>query len=57
MDKKLYVIEKKGFSHIVVNLTENEARTLTKFLDWACLDEECTVTPIEEYEFEEWGEK
>lgn len=57
MDKKLYVIEKKDFSHIVVNLTENEARTLTKFLDWACLDEECTVTPIEEYEFEEWGEK
>lgn len=57
MDKKLYVIEKKDFSHIVVSLTENEARTLTKFLDWACLDEECTVTPIEEYEFEEWGEK
>jgi len=57
MDKNFYVIEKVGYGHIVVCLTENEARTLTKFLDWACLDEECTVTPFKDYEFEEWGEK
>jgi hypothetical protein len=57
MDKEVYVIEKVGYDHICVKLTENEARTLTKFLDWACLDEECTVTPFNGYEFEEWGEK
>lgn len=57
MDKEVYVIEKVGYDHICVQLTENEARTLMKFLDWACLDEECTVTPFKEYEFVEWGEK
>ena len=57
MEKKVYVIEKEGYSHICVKLTENEARTLTNFLDWACLIEDFTVTPAEDYVYEEWGEK
>lgn len=55
--KKVYIVEKEGYSHIAVKLTENEFRTLTNFLDWACLVEDFTVTPAEEYVYEEWGEK
>jgi len=56
-EKKVYVVEKEGNSHICVKLTENEATALVHFLDWACLDEDFTVTPAEDYKYEEWGEK
>lgn len=54
-EKKVYIVEKETFSHIAIKLTENEARTLMNFLDWANLDEDFTVTPADEYMYEEWG--
>lgn len=52
---KKYVIEKEDYSTIVVNLTEREARAIEKFLDWACLDDDFCIEPVEEYKADEWG--
>lgn len=52
---KKYVIEKEGYSTIVVNLTEREARAIEKFVDWACLDDDFYIESVEEYEADEWG--
>ena len=54
-DLKKYVIEKEGYSTIIVNLTEREARVIEKFLDWACLDDNFYIESVEEYEADEWG--
>ena len=54
-DLKKYVIEKEGYSSIIVNLTEREARVIKKFLDWACLDDNFFIESVEEYEPDEWG--
>lgn len=52
---KKYVIEKEGYSSIIVNLTEREARVIEKFLDWACLDDNFYIESVEEYKADEWG--
>lgn len=52
---KEYVIEKEGYSSIVVKLTEREARVIEKFLDWACIDDNFCVESVEEYGVDEWG--
>lgn len=54
-DLKKYVIEKEGYSSIIVNLTEREARAIEKFVDWACLDNDFYIELVEEYEADEWG--
>lgn len=54
-DLKKYIIEKEGYSTIIVNLTEREARVIEKFLDWACLDDNFWIESVEEYEADEWG--
>ena len=54
---KKYVIEKEGYSSIVVNLTEREARVIEKFLDWACIDDNFCVESVEEYGADEWGKE
>lgn len=54
---KKYVIEKEGYSSIVVNLTEREARVIEKFLDWACLDDNFCIESVEEYDADEWGKE
>ena len=54
-DLKKYIIEKEGYSTIVVNLTEREARAIEKFLDWACLEDNFWIESVEEYEAYEWG--
>ena len=54
---KKYVIEKEGYSSIIVNLTEREARVIEKFLDWACLDENFCIESVEEYDANEWGKE
>ena len=54
-DLKKYVIEKEGYSSIIVNLTEREARVIKKFLDWACLDDDFYIELVEEYKADEWG--
>ena len=55
VEKKKYVIEKEGYEKTIVSLSENEVKTLDSFLDWACLDDSITITPVEEYIAEEWG--
>lgn len=54
-DLKKYIIEREGYSTIVVNLTEREARAIEKFLDWACLYDDFCIESVEEYEADEWG--
>ena len=54
-DLKKYVIEKEGYSSIIVNLTEREARVIDKFSDWACLDDNFYIESVEEYKADEWG--
>ena len=54
-DLKKYVIGKEGYSSIIVNLTEREARVIEKFLDWACLDDNFCIESVEEYKADEWG--
>ena len=54
-DLKKYVIEKEGYSSIIVNLTEREAMAIEKFVDWACLDDDFYIKSVEEYEADEWG--
>lgn len=54
-DLKKYVIEKEGYSSIIVNLTEREARVIDKFLDWACLDDNFYIESVEEYKADECG--
>ena len=49
------MIKKEGYSSIIVNLTEREARVIEKFLDWACLDDNFFIESVEEYEADEWG--
>ena len=56
-EPKKYVIEKEGYSSIVVYLTEREARVIEKFLDWACLDENFCIESVEDYEADEWGKE
>lgn len=53
--KKTYVVEKLGYEMVVVKLSENEVNALKAFLLWANLDEDFEVTPVEEFEAEEWG--
>ena len=55
-DLKKYIIDKEGYSTIVVNLTEREARVIEKFLDWACLEDNFFIESVEEYEPDEWGD-
>lgn len=52
-----YVITKEGYSQTIVNITEREARVLEKFIEWACLDDNYFVEPVDEYEAETWGEE
>ena len=52
-----YVVTKEGYSQIIVNMTEREARTLEKFIEWACLDDNYFVEAVDEYEAETWGEQ
>lgn len=54
-DLKKYIIENEGYSTIVVNLTEREARAIEKFVDWACLEDNFFIESVEEYEADEWG--
>ena len=54
-DLKKHIIKKEGYSTIVVNLTEREARAIKKFVDWACLDDDFYIESVEEYEADEWG--
>lgn len=54
---KKYVIEKEGYSSIIVNLTEREVRVIEKFLDWACLDDNFCIESVEEYYADEWGKE
>ena len=56
-EPKKYVIEKEGYSSIIVNLTEREARAIEKFLDWACLDDNFCIESVEEYDADEWGKE
>ena len=49
------MIKKEGYSSIIVNLAEREARVIEKFLDWACLDDNFFIESVEEYEADEWG--
>lgn len=53
---KKYVITKEDYSQIIVNMTEREARALKRFIEWACLDDNYFVEPVDEYEAETWGE-
>lgn len=50
-----YVIEKIGYNTTVVSLTKQEAQAIINFLDWACVDEEFAIIPVDEYEAKEWG--
>lgn len=52
---KKYVVTKVGYEQVVVNLTEQGARVLNDFIEWACVGDEYTVEPIDEYEAETWG--
>lgn len=54
-DLKKYIIEREGYSTIIVNLTEREARVIEKFLEWACLEDDFYIESVEEYEADEWG--
>lgn len=54
-EPKKYVIEKFGYSTIVVNMTEGEAEIIEKFLEWAAIDESFCITPIEDYVAVDWG--
>ena len=54
-EPKKYVIEKEGYSAIVVSMTEREARAIEKFVDWACLDDNFYITPVEDYVAVDWG--
>lgn len=54
---KKYEIEKEGYSSIIVNLTEREARVIEKFLDWACLDDNFCIESVEDYDADEWGKE
>ena len=56
MDKtKKYVIEKVGYSTIVVSMTKREAEIIEKFLEWATIDEDFCITPVEDYVAINWG--
>ena len=50
-----YVVTKVGYSHTIVNMTEREARAINSFIEWACLEDDYIIEPIDEYEAEEWG--
>lgn len=54
---KKYVIEKEGYSTTIVGLTEREALAIENFLDWAEIDDDFFITPVDEYETENWGER
>lgn len=52
---KKYVIEKVGYTSIVVSITEQEASVIERFLKWAEVDDDFCITPVEEYEGLDWG--
>ena len=52
---KKYVIEKEGYSSIVVSMTKREAEIIEKFLEWAVIDEDFCITPVEDYVAIDWG--
>ena len=52
---KKYVIEKEGYSSIVVSMTKREAKIIEKFLEWAVIDEDFCITPVEDYVAVDWG--
>ena len=49
-----YVVTKVGYQQTVVSMTEREAMVLLRFIEWACIEDEYTVEPIDEYVAEEW---
>lgn len=52
---KKYVIEKEGYSAIVVSMTKREAEIIEKFLEWAVIEDDFYITPIEDYVAIDWG--
>lgn len=54
-EPKKYVIEKEGYSAIVVSMTKREAEIIEKFLEWAVIDEDFCITPVEDYVAIDWG--
>ncbi len=52
---KKYVITKVGCEQVVVNLTERDARVINNFIEWACLEDDYIIEPIDEYVAEDWG--
>lgn len=54
-EPKKYVIEKEGYSAIVVSMTKREAEIIEKFLEWAVIDDDFCITPVEDYVAIDWG--
>lgn len=54
---KKYVVTKVGYEQAVVNLTERDARVINNFIEWACLEDDYIIEPIDEYVAEEWGDE
>lgn len=52
---KKYVIEKEGYSSIVVSMTKREAKIIEKFLEWAVIEDDFCITPVEDYVAIDWG--
>ena len=52
---KKYVIEKEGYSSIVVSMTKLEAEIIEKFLEWAVIEDDFCITPVEDYVAVDWG--
>lgn len=50
-----YVVTKEGYSQVIVSMTEREAMVLLRFIEWACIEDDYAVEPIDEYVAEEWG--
>ena len=54
-EPKKYVIEKVGYSSIVVSMTKREAEIIEKFLEWAVIEDDFCITPVEDYVAVDWG--
>lgn len=54
-EPKKYVIEKEGYSSIVVSMTKREAEIIEKFLEWAVIEDDFCITPVEDYVAVDWG--
>jgi len=50
-----YVVTKVGYQQTVVSMTEHEARAINSFIEWACIEDDYIIEPIDEYVAEEWG--